>query len=77
MTPGGSCVFLFFFNPEKVTVVVMTTEVLEDGSGSLHGSMVQRTHQGCSVCGLRPGYLGPGSVGLSPEPQLPARWLYT
>ena len=56
------CVF-FFLNPEKVTVVVMTTEVLEDGSGSLCGSVVQQAHQGCSVCGLRPEYLWPGSVG--------------
>lgn len=60
---GWLLCFFVFFNPEKVTVVVMTTEVLEDGSGSLRGSMVQRAHQGCSVCGLRPEYLGPGSVG--------------
>lgn len=57
------CVCVFFLNPEKVTVVVMTTEVLEDGSGSLCGSVVQQAHQGCSVWGLRPEYLWPGSVG--------------
>lgn len=49
MSPGGSCGF--FSNLEKVTVVVMTTEVLEDGSGSLCGSMVQRAHQGALCVG--------------------------
>lgn len=65
MSPGGSCGV--FFQPGKVTVVVMTTEVLETCSGKplwVHGAAgsIRGARVWAEKC------LWPGSVGLSPEP---------